>query len=165
MILEYERIYQSMTCDGTLKKQMEDVEAALAMAAKKKSKLLELAAADKITLDDFAEMTKSCNAEIRQLEMELSELRAQEEDSEDYRKNMEQIRRVLQRAQQICNTDAITPEFVDTFIDRILVTPTAENTLRLDIKIFTGDSCERYFEKLKRRASVDGRAGDIFLTI
>ena len=110
-------------------------------------------------------MTKSCNAEIRQLEIELSELRAQEEDSEDYRKNMEQIRRVLQRAQQICNTDAITPEFVDTFIDRILVTPTAENTLRLDIKIFTGESCERYFEKLKLRASVDGRAGDIFLTI
>ena len=165
MLLEYERIYQSMTCDGTLKKQMETVEAALAMAAKKKGKLLELAAADKITLDDFAEMTKSCNAEIRQLEMELSELRAQEEDSEDYRKNMEHIRRVLQRAQQICNTDAITPEFVDTFIDRILVTPTAENTLRLDIKIFTGDSCERYFEKLKRRATVDGRAGDIFLTI
>ena len=78
---------------------------------------------------------------------------------------MERIRKVLRDAERDCANGEISKEFVDTFIDRILVTPTAENTLRLDIKIFTGDSCERYFEKLKRRAAVDGRAGDIFLTI
>ena len=48
-------------------------------------------------------------------------------------------------------TGAITKEFVDEFIDKILVTPENDHTLRLDIKIFTGEATQRYFEKLALR--------------
>jgi len=41
---------------------------------------------------------------------------------------------------------------VDTFIDKIYATPQDDGSMRLDIKIFTGDTTEKYLEKLKRRA-------------
>ena len=34
--------------------------------------------------------------------------------------------------------------------------------MRLDIKIFTGESCEKYLQKLKRRADSEGRTGHTF---
>jgi len=40
----------------------------------------------------------------------------------------------------------------DTFIDKIYVTPQEDSSMRLDIKIFTGNTTEKYLEKLKRRA-------------
>jgi len=151
MIEEYERMYRSMTSDGNLTKKIEEHEAILNLARKKKSKLLELAAVGKITDDDFAEMSKACTAEIKSAEAAMAELKAQEESSEDFRTNMEKIRRVLRDASLHCRNDAITKEFVDTFIDKIYVTPEDDGTMRLDIKIFTGDSCEKYLEKLKAK--------------
>ncbi|MBP3468293.1 MAG: hypothetical protein J6K26_02100, partial [Lachnospiraceae bacterium] len=47
--------------------------------------------------------------------------------------------------------------FIDTFIDKIFATPEGDGTMRLDIKIFTGESCEKYLQKLKRRADPEGR--------
>ena len=126
----------------------------------KKSKLLELAAVGKITDDDFAEMSKLCTAEIKSAEAALVELKTQAESSEDFRANMEKIRRVLREAAESCQKDAITKDFIDTFIDNIYVTPEGEGKMRLDIKIFTGDSCEKYLEKL--RGSANGRTGHTF---
>ncbi len=34
--------------------------------------------------------------------------------------------------------------------------------MRLDIKIFTGESCEKYLEKLKRRSNPESRTGHTF---
>jgi len=165
MMEEYERMYKSMISDGSLTAKIGEQEAVLELARKKKSKLLELAATGKITDDDFAEMSKTCTAEIKASEAALAELRAQEESSEDFRTHMEKIRRVLREAQKECCTGAITKDFVDTFIDRIFVTPEEDGSLRLDIRIFTGDSCEKYLQKLRGKANPEGRAGQIFLTI
>lgn len=162
MMEEYEKMYRSMTSDGTLAQKIEDQEAALDLARKKKSKLLELAATDRITDDDFAEMSKACTAEIKNIETVLTGLKEQEESGEDFHTHMEQIRRVLRDARKNCVSGAITKEFVDTFIDRILVTPEEDGSLRLDIRIFTGDTCEKYLEKLKRRADHEDRTGNMF---
>ena len=159
MLEEYERMYRSMTCDGNLEKKMEAAQAAIALAQKKKSKLLELVALDSITPDDFKAMTAGCNADIEAAEQELAELREQQESGEEFNTNMERIRRVLRDAMRDCANGEITKEFVDTFIDRILVTPEDDGTVRLTIKIFTGESCEKYLHKLKRRANFEGRTG------
>ena len=45
----------------------------------------------------------------------------------------------------------ITSDFVNKYIDRILVTPEEDGSMRLDIKIFTGESTQRYLEKLVSR--------------
>ena len=162
MIAEYERMYRSMTCDGNLEKKIEEAQANIDLAKKKKSKLLELVTLESITPADFKAMTAQCNQEIKSGEQALLELKDQQESSEEFRANMEHLRKVLRDAEKQCQTEAITKDFIDTFIDRIYVTPEDDNTLRLDIKIFTGDTCEKYLGKLKRRANPAGSTGHTF---
>ena len=162
MIAEYERMYRSMTCDGNLEKKIEEAQANIDLAQKKKSKLLELVTLESITPADFKAMTAQCNQEIKSGEQALLELKDQQESSEEFRANMEHLRKVLRDAEKQCQTEAITKDFIDIFIDRIYVTPEDDNTLRLDIKIFTGDTCEKYLGKLKRRANPAGSTGHTF---
>lgn len=162
MLEEYERMYRTMTSDGEIEKKIETVQAAYELALKKKSKLLELVALDSITPEDFKAMSAQCTADMKAAEQELVELQEQQESSEEFRSNMEHIRRVLREAEQDCTNGAITREFVDTFLDKIFVTPEGDGTVRLDIKIFTGESCEKYLQKLKGRANVTGRTGHTF---
>ena len=162
MLEEYERMYRSMTSDGNLEKKMQAAQAAIEMALKKKSKLLELAAMDSITNADFKSMTAQCNEEIKASEEELAELREQQESSSEFRTHMEKIRTTLKAAERNAAEGTITKEFIDTFIDKIFVTPEADGSMRLDIRIFTGDSTEKYLQKLKRRADSESRTGHTF---
>lgn len=45
-------------------------------------------------------------------------------------------------------------EFVSQYIDKILVTPQDDETLKLEIKIFTGETMERYLNNLRQKACV-----------
>ena len=162
MLEEYERMYRSMTSDGNIGKKIEAAQATIELTLKKKSKLLELVALDSITPADFKSMTAQCNADIKAAEQELAELREQQESSEEFRSNMERIRKVLRDAERDCQNGEITKEFIDTFIDKIFATPEGDGTMRLDIKIFTGESCEKYLQKLKKRANLEGCTGHTF---
>ena len=162
MLEEYERMYRSMTSDSNIEKKIESAQATIELTLKKKSKLLELVALDSITPADFKSMTAQCNADIKAAEQELAELREQQESSEEFRSNMERIRKVLLDAERDCQNGEITKEFIDTFIDKIFATPEGDGTMRLDIKIFTGESCEKYLQKLKRKANLEGCTGHTF---
>ena len=71
---------------------------------------------------------------------------------------------ILPSARDFIRKRIITKDFIDTFIDKIYVTPQEDGSMRLDIKIFTGDSTEKYLKKLKSRAGninpVDERTGE-----
>ena len=162
MLAEYDEMYRRMTFSGNLTKKIEDAEAKMELARKKKSKLLELVALDSITPEDFKSMTAQCNSEIKSLDQELCELRQQAESSQEFRAHMEKIRSVLKAAETDVANGTITKEFIETFVDKIFVTPEEDRTMRLDIKIFTGDTTEKYLEKLKRRSNLEGRAGHTF---
>ncbi len=162
MLSEYEQMYRSIISDGSVEKKIESVKAAIELALKKKSKLLELVALDSITAADFKTMTADCNAEIKKSEQELAELQEQQESSEEFRANMEHICKVLRDAEHDCLNGEITKDFIDTFVDKIFVTPESDGSMRLDIKIFTGESCEKYLEKLKKRSVLDVRSGHTF---
>lgn len=165
MLEEYERMYRSMTSDVNVEKKIEDTEAAIELTLKKKSKLLELVTLDSISPDDFKSMTDQCNADIRAAEEELADLRHQQESSAEFKANMERIRKVLRDAEHDCANGEITKDFIDTFIDKIFVTPDGEDTARLDIRIFTGESCEKYLKKLKNTANSESRMGHTFKKI
>jgi DNA invertase Pin-like site-specific DNA recombinase len=152
MMVEYEQMYRNMTSDGELTHLIEKQESVIDLANRKKSKLLQLVTGDNITDADFKEMTAQCNAEIKAAEAELADLRSRQESSEEFRVHMEKVRKVLRDAEQNCANGVITKDFIDTFIDKIFVTPEGDGSLRLDIRIFTGDSTAKYLEKLKRRA-------------
>jgi hypothetical protein len=159
MLEEYERMYRSMTNDVNIEKKIETLQASIELTTKKKNKLLELVALDSISTDDFKSMTSQCNEDIKVAKNELVELREQQESSEEFCKNMERIRKVLRDAERDCANGMITKGFVDIFIDKIFATPNDDGTMHLAIKIFTGESCEKYIQKLKRRANSEGRTG------
>lgn len=162
MMKEYEKMYRSMTSNGDIEKKIEDANRSIELSLKKKGKLLELVTLDSITAYDFKSMTEQCNADIKAAEQELAELQSQQESSKEFKENMDRIRRVLADAERDCSNGKITKEFVDVFIDKIFVTPESDGSMRLDIKIFSGDLCERYIEKLKKRTNFEGCTGHTF---
>ena len=117
---------------------------------------------ESITPADFKAMTAQCNQEIKEAEQTTMELRGQQESGEEFRSQMEHIRSALRDAERQCLRDAISKDFVDTFIEKIYVTPEGSNTLRLEIKIFTGESSEKYLERIKQRTNSGGSAGHTF---
>ncbi len=154
MMLEYEKLYLSMTANGKLDKMIAKREGIIDLANKKKSALLKLVAEGNINGKDFKEMTEACNKEIHDAEAELIELKNQQESSEEFKKHMEKVRAVLRAAERDIEMGEISKDFIDTFIDKIFVTPFEDKTVELRIKIFTGETTERYLKKLKGRACI-----------
>ena len=152
MLEEYQRMYGELTRSDNLAKRIKSVEAKIDLNLKKKNKLLELVSLDSISPKNFKEMSETCDREAEELEKELAELKDQHASNEEFRKQMEKIRSVLRQAEQRAGSGAITKDFIDTFIDKIYVTPQDDGSMRLDIKIFTGDTTEKYLKKLKSRA-------------
>ena len=115
---------------------------------------------DSISPKNFKEMSETCDREAEELEKELAELKDQHASNEEFRKQMEKIRSVRRQAEQRAGSGAITKDFIDTFIDKIYVSPQDDGSMRLDIKIFTGDTTEKYLKKLKSRSGNINPAGE-----
>ncbi len=160
MMEEYQRMYGELTRGDNLAKRIKSVEAKIDLNLKKKNKLLELVSLDSISPKNFKEMSETCDREAEELEKELAELKDQHASNEEFRKQMEKIRSVLRQAEQRAGSGAITKDFIDTFIDKIYVSPQDDGSMRLDIKIFTGDTAEKYLKKLKSRAGNINPAGE-----
>ncbi len=152
MVAEYQRIYSELTQGDNLTRRIKGVEAKLELNLKKKNKLLELVSLDSISPKNYKEMSEACEREENELEKELQELKDQSASNEEFRLHMEKVRSVLRKAEEYAGAREITKEFIDTFIDMIYVTPLDDGSMRLDIRIFTGDTTEKYLEKLKSRA-------------
>ena len=150
MLSEYQRMYDEMTMGDKLSEHICKVESRIQVNLKKKNKLLELYATSDISKKEFVRMSADCDEEASALERELDELTRQKEASDEFKKHMDKVRIVLRQAEQRAGNGAITKDFVDTFIDKIYVTPQEDGSMRLDIKIFTGDSTEKYLKKLGR---------------
>ena len=166
MLEEYGRMYRAMVSEGQLSGNIAALEKKLEMANRKKAKLLELVTEGNISGSDFKELSAQCSAEAKTAAAELQDLQAQQESGEEFRIHMEKIRAALRAAEQDVKNGAITREFVDTFIDKIFVTPQADGSMRLDIRIFSGESTAKYLERLRKRTSppgdAEGRAGHTF---
>ena len=151
LIDEYTEMYKSLDEGNQIPKQIEHQKQRRDLAQKKKSKLLEYNVTGQLSDADFLTMNKQCTEEIAEAEAEILELEQQLYSKEEFRKHMDEIRKTLQNARRDAAQGMITPEFVDKYIDKILVTPEGENTMRLDIKIFTGETTQKYLENLRVR--------------
>lgn len=153
LIEEYIKMYRQLSMDGGLEKELDRVRQKADAAEAKKSKLLQLSATGRLSDDDFFKMNDACNAELSAAQCELLELQSQRESSEDYKKHIEAIRTVLKAAELDAAQGLISKEFVDKYIDKIFVTPESDGSMRLEIKIFTGESTEKLLQKLKRQST------------
>ena len=156
LIEEYIEMYKSLADGGDTLKQIAALREQADLARKKKSKLLGYNAAGQLSDKDFLAMNKDCDREIDEAEMQIYELEQQQLSKEEFRKHIDTIRRVLHDAKRDAAQGIINKEFVDKYIDKIFVTPEADGTMRLQIKIFTGETTDKYLSKLR------GRTGHTF---
>ena len=156
---EYIKIYQSLEADGNLEKKIDEQRSRIDMANKKRSKLLGFNATGQLSDEEFLAMSKDCATEIKAAEAEIQELEQQLFSKDEFRKHLEVIRKTLRDAQRDASQGMITREFINQYIDKIFVTPQEDGALQLDVKIFTGESTQRYLQNLA------GRTGHTFKKI
>ncbi|WP_449290461.1 recombinase family protein [Oscillibacter ruminantium] len=167
MIEEYIALYKSIDQDGELPKKIAAQEKMIETAEKKKSKLLTYNAMGELSDKDFLSMNRQCAVEIELAQEALAELTSQQENAADFKKHIETIRTVLRDAAKDAASGIITKEFVSQYIDKIFVTPQDDGSLKLEAKIFTGDTTEKYLNNLRQKAcaafapddSLTGRTG------
>ncbi len=147
MVGEYVRLYTEMTDHDRLPTRIGELNRGIENAERKKRKLLQLSVDGMITDRDFKAMTEQCNAEIADIEAQIDALNAQLQSSAEFAEKIAAIRRVLSEAQRDAASGIIGKEFVDRYIDKIFVTPEAENAMRLDIRIFTGETAAKTLGK------------------
>ena len=151
MLEEYMRLYQSLDNDS-IQRQLTATSQKIDTEAKKKGKLLDYNINGQITDQEYLQRSRDCEQEIDRLQKLLLELQQELESKEDFRKHMESIRSVMRQAQLDANQQIVSKEFIDKYIDKIFATPQEDGSLRLEIKIFTGEATEKYLAKLKKRA-------------
>ena len=151
MIDRYMELYREIHTDGSLSRKIEEQEQFIELGEKKKQKLLQLAATGNLSDHDFFSMNKQCTAEIEQAQEELRTLCEQRDSASDFKKHMDTIRNVLQAAERDAASGVINKDFVDKYIDKIYATMDDENTMHLQIKIFTGETTDKYLSNLKSR--------------
>ena len=151
LIEEYIQRYQALDSGNQIPKRIEAQKQRKEMAQRKKDKLLEYNVSGQLSDGDFLAMNKKCSEDIADAEKQILELEYQMYSKEEFRLHMENVRATLEAARRDAATGMITQEFVDKYIDKILVTPEDNGTLRLDIRIFTGESTRKYLDKLVLR--------------
>ena len=151
LIEEYIEMYKSLTADEDIAKQIETLRQQADLAQKKKSKLLGYNAAGQLSDKDFLSMNKECDREIEEAERQIYELEQQQLSKAEFKKHIDTIRRVLHDAKRDAAQGIINKDFIDRYIDKIFVTPQDDGTMRLQIKIFTGETTEKYLSHLRGR--------------
>ena len=151
LIEEYIEMYKALEDGGETAKQVDVRRQQIELAQKKKSKLLGFNAAGQLSDKDFLSMNRDCEAEIDEAERKIYDLEQQQLSKDEFRKHIETIRRVLHDAKRDAAQGIINKEFVDKYIDKIFVTPEGDGFLRLQIKIFTGETTEKYLQNLRGR--------------
>lgn len=151
LIEEYIEMYKSLADGGDTAKQIAALKEQADLSRKKKSKLLGYNAAGQLSDKDFLAMNKECDKEIEEAERQIYELEQQQLSKEEFKKHIDTIRRVLHDAKRDAAQGIINKDFIDKYIDKIFVTPEADGTMRLQIKIFTGETTDKYLSKLRGR--------------
>ena len=152
LIEEYMEMYRFLDESNQIPKQIEQQKQRLELAQKKKSKLLEFNVSGQLTDADFLSMNNACTEEIKDAQTQIQELEQQMFSQEEFRKHMDSVRATLEAARRDAARGMVTAQWVSKYIDKILVTPEDDGSMRLDIKIFTGESTQKYLKNLKLRA-------------
>ncbi len=151
LIEEYIEMYKTLHDRDDLGKRMVALENMIATTEKKKQKLLMFNALGELSDKDFLAMNKACTQELEAAQKELEELTAQRDNAADFKKQIDTIRNCLLKAQKDASEGVINKEFVEKYIDKIIATPEGEDTLHLQIKLFTGEVTDKYLQNLRSR--------------
>lgn len=150
LVESYIEMYKTIDANGEMLKDIEKLKTQIEHEQKKKRKILDYNLNGDLDDKEYIQMNNECKAIIEELEKELFDLQEQQNSKEDFRKHIEEIRQVLTQAKKDASNGIISKEFVNKYIDKIYVTPECDS-LKLEIKIFTGKMCEKYLKKIRSR--------------
>lgn len=170
LVAEYVEMYKALGDGSGIAAQIESLRQQIDLAQKKKSKLLGYNAAGQLSDRDFLSMNKDCDREIDVAERQIYDLEQQQLSKDEFRKKIDTIRHVLDEARRDAAHGLISKEFVDKYIDKIFVTPEEDGSLRLQIKVLTGESTDKFLQNLRKSAArsadchrrLAGRTGHTF---
>ena len=151
LIETYIDIYKTMEDGNNFAGEIKKLQSTIESETKKKSKLLEYNITGKISDKDFLKMNDECTKVIEESEKEIEELEKQMNSRDEFRKHIEEIRRILIEAEKDAQNGIINRAFISKYIDKIYVTPYSDDKMKLEIKIFTGETTEKYLAKIKSR--------------
>lgn len=158
-------IYKETDGNECLKKQIASLKAQLEKESKKRDKLLELYMDEAITKAEFQKRNDSIGVLISNLEIEISTLETSQSETSDQFKMVKEIEKYF--------TDMYSPdtemtkkqldEMIQAIVDVIFVTPVDSKTVRLEIKLKTGENKDFFYDKSRNK--IHWHSGHMRLTI
>ena len=103
-----------------------------------------------ISRRQFVDLNTKYEAEIEALTKELSEYKNEFSSESELNKRMREIRTILKNAKEDIELGAVNFSFINRYVDKILVEAINPYTVRLQVKLLTGKTCERFLENLRK---------------
>ena len=150
-INEYIDLYKTIDEDNETAKAIAELDKTIAFETKKKQKLLDYNINGDIGDKDFIKMNNEAIKKIERAEAEKFELENRLNSETEFKAHIREIKETLEKAAEEAADGVIDTAFINKYIDKIFVSA-EENTLKLDIKIFTGETCEKYLKKIRKIA-------------
>lgn len=160
LLNEYYEIYKTLDGKGTVGREIAVQREIINKARSKSESLLELYAANAVSIERFKELQTACDEEISDAEETIRTLEEELLSENEYRRHMNVIKETLETAKRDAESGIISKDFVDRYIDRIYVTVTNDDICELKIKIFTGKNTKRVISKLRKKAEARGASCD-----
>ena len=160
LLNEYYEIYKTLDGKGTVGREIAVQREIINKARRKSESLLELYAANAVSIERFKELQTACDEEISDAEEIIRTLEEELLSENEYRRHMNVIKETLETAKRDAESGIISKDFVDRYIDRIYVTVTNDDICELKIKIFTGKNTKRVMSKLRKKAEARGASCD-----
>lgn len=151
LVESYIEMYKTIDSSGELVRDIEKLKSEIEHEQKKKRKILDYNLNGDLSDEEYLQMNKECKVKIEELEKELFDLEEQQNSKDDFKRHIDEIRNVLNAAKNDAASGIISKEFVNKYIDKIFITPEGDS-LKLEIKIFTGKMCEKYLSKIRSRS-------------
>ena len=160
IIEEYTSLYAEMTEKNASSADLKRLKDRLDLLSRKKSKLLEYNIAGQISDRDFIEMNRQITKESSEVYSAIEETENEINSQAGFKEKIEEIKTVLQKAEKDASKEMIDTAFVNKYIDKIYVTPVDDGVIDISVKLFTGDTFAKVFEKSGHRLA--GRTGHTF---
>lgn len=157
LLEEYFQIYVKMQTEDAVNEQITECENKIKLLEDKKMKLLDLVTLGKISDNNFSKMLDACDTEIKETTDLLIELNEKNMSRLEFKKHISMIKHMLEKAAKDAENGIISKDFVNSYIDKIYITPIDDMTARFDIKIFTGKNVEKLFDKVSSKKSRTGQ--------
>ena len=142
---EFIQIYQSSIIGDTSSKRIKELTAELTSLEKKKEKLLDLYTDEIITKTEFKERNQSLNSTIADIKDKLSEVRKQSETNSTFLKDIAYIRNLIKSYEFFEGSLAREQinDVCEILIDSITVYPIDKSTMKIQIKLKTGNIVDK----------------------